>query len=147
MVDRSCDATHINAFPDLYRDLRFIPLGVNEPLVLAPGQIRRYKLCCSSQPRRHRRTRGLVLRRLGCRACCVPESQPRRSSTKWLPRPRRHRRRAWEAFERILKRHGYFTTGLQKIEAAQAVATHIAVDQNRSRSFAHFRDAIAEASA
>ena len=53
----------------------------------------------------------------------------------------------WEAFERILKRHGYFTTGLRKIEAAQAVAAHIAVDENRSRSFAHFRDAIAEAAA
>ena len=53
----------------------------------------------------------------------------------------------WEAFERILKRYGYFTTGLRKIEAAQAIAAHIAVDQNRSRSFAHFRDAIAEAAA
>lgn len=53
----------------------------------------------------------------------------------------------WEAFERILKRSGYFTTGLRKIEAAQAVATHISVDQNRSRSFAHFRNAIAEAAA
>lgn len=53
----------------------------------------------------------------------------------------------WEAFERILKRHGYFTTGLRKIEAAQAIAAHITVDQNRSRSFAHFRDAIAEAAA
>ena len=53
----------------------------------------------------------------------------------------------WEAFERILKRSGYFTTGLRKIEAAQAVAPHIAVDQNRSRSFAHFRAAIAEAAA
>ena len=53
----------------------------------------------------------------------------------------------WEAFERILKRHGYFTTGLRKIEAAQTIAAHIAVDQNRSRSFAHFRDAIAEAAA
>ena len=53
----------------------------------------------------------------------------------------------WEAFERILKRHGYFTTGLRKIEAAQTIAAHIAVDQNRSRSFARFRDAIAEAAA
>lgn len=53
----------------------------------------------------------------------------------------------WEAFERILKRYGYFTTGLRKIEAAHAVAAHIAVDQNRSQSFARFRDAIAEAAA
>ncbi len=53
----------------------------------------------------------------------------------------------WEAFERVLRRYGYFTTGLQKIEAAQAVAAHISVDRNRSRSFAHFREAIAEAAA
>ena len=33
---------HTKAFPDLDRDLRFIPLGVEEPLVLTPGQIRRY---------------------------------------------------------------------------------------------------------
>ena len=31
-----------NAFPDLDRDLRFIPLGVDEPRVLTYGQIRRY---------------------------------------------------------------------------------------------------------
>ncbi|MDE0669959.1 MAG: DUF4276 family protein [bacterium] len=53
----------------------------------------------------------------------------------------------WEAFERILKRSGYFTTGLRKIEAAQAVAAHISVDRNRSRSFAHFWNAISEAAA
>ena len=33
---------HTNAFPELDRDLRFIPLGVDEPRVLTPGQIRRY---------------------------------------------------------------------------------------------------------
>ena len=31
-----------DAFPELDRDLRFIPLGVDEPLVLTPEQIRRY---------------------------------------------------------------------------------------------------------
>ena len=31
-----------NAFPDLDRDLRFIPLGVEEPQTLTPGQVRRY---------------------------------------------------------------------------------------------------------
>ena len=30
-----------NAFPDLDRDLRFIPLGVSDPRVLTPAQIRR----------------------------------------------------------------------------------------------------------
>ena len=31
-----------NAFPDLDRDLRFIPLGVSEPQTLTPTQVRRY---------------------------------------------------------------------------------------------------------
>ena len=31
-----------NAFPDLDRDLRFIPLGVEEPRILTPAQVRRY---------------------------------------------------------------------------------------------------------
>ena len=30
-----------NAFPDLDRDLRFIPLGIDNPRILTPGQIRR----------------------------------------------------------------------------------------------------------
>ena len=33
---------YTNAFPDLDRDLRFIPLGVEEPRGLTPTQIRRY---------------------------------------------------------------------------------------------------------
>ena len=33
---------HTNAFPELDRDLRFIPLGVDEPRVLTGEQIRRY---------------------------------------------------------------------------------------------------------
>ena len=33
---------HTNAFPNLDRDLRFIPLGVGNPQVLTPEQIRRY---------------------------------------------------------------------------------------------------------
>ena len=35
-------ARHTNAFPELQRDLRFIPLGVDDPQVLTPEQIRRY---------------------------------------------------------------------------------------------------------
>ena len=53
----------------------------------------------------------------------------------------------WEAFERILKRHGYFKTGLRKREAARAVAAHIDPVRNRSRSFVTFRDAIAATAA
>lgn len=51
----------------------------------------------------------------------------------------------WEAFERIMKRHGYFKTGLRKIEAAKSVAAHIDPDRNGSRSFVNFRNAIEEA--
>ena len=48
----------------------------------------------------------------------------------------------WEAFERILKRRGYFSSGLRKIDAAREIAAHVCPDRNRSRSFAAFRDAI-----
>ena len=53
----------------------------------------------------------------------------------------------WEAFERILKRRGYFTTGLRKTEAARAIAAHIDPARNRSRSFKLFAETIAEATA
>ena len=53
----------------------------------------------------------------------------------------------WEAFERILRRHGYFPTGLSKIEAARAIAPHIEPARNRSHSFGLFRNALAEATA
>ena len=49
----------------------------------------------------------------------------------------------WEAFERILKRHGYFTTGLRKVEAARMVGAHVDPERNRSRSFAVFLDVVA----
>ena len=48
----------------------------------------------------------------------------------------------WEAFERILKRRGYFTAGLRKMEAARAIAAHIEPSRNRSRSFTNFWQAI-----
>ena len=51
----------------------------------------------------------------------------------------------WEAFGRILQRHGYFMTGLRKIEAARAVAGHVDPWNSRSPSFRRFRDAIVEA--
>ena len=51
----------------------------------------------------------------------------------------------WEAFERILQRAGYFKAGLAKIEAARAVGARLDPLRNRSRSFAAFRDALAEA--
>ncbi|MBS3821718.1 MAG: DUF4276 family protein [Planctomycetes bacterium] len=50
----------------------------------------------------------------------------------------------WEAFERVLKRAGYFQTGLRKIEAARAVAEHWQPQTNRSKSFCVFRDVLME---
>ena len=49
------------------------------------------------------------------------------------------------AFERILRRHGYFKGGLRKIEAARTVGRLIDAQGNRSTSFCRFRDAILEA--
>jgi hypothetical protein len=51
----------------------------------------------------------------------------------------------WEAFERILQRHGYYKAGLLKIEAARTIGAFVDAARTRSRSFAMFRDAIAEA--
>ncbi len=51
----------------------------------------------------------------------------------------------WEAFERVMKRYGYFTTGLRKVEAAESIAAHIDPDRNTSRSFDAFRSALVEA--
>lgn len=51
----------------------------------------------------------------------------------------------WEAFERVLRRHGYFRGGLGKIEAARALGAVVDPLRNRSTSFACFRDAVLEA--
>ena len=51
----------------------------------------------------------------------------------------------WEAFERVLQRHGHFRQGLAKVQAATDIGQHIDPARNRSHSFAVFRDAIAEA--
>ena len=51
----------------------------------------------------------------------------------------------WEAFHRVLKRGGYFKTGLRKVEAARAVGARVNPRLNRSRSFVNFYKAIVEA--
>lgn len=51
----------------------------------------------------------------------------------------------WETFERVLQRHGYFKTGLPKTEAARTLGGLLDPERSRSRSFAAFRDAIADA--
>ena len=51
----------------------------------------------------------------------------------------------WEAFERVMQRHGYFKAGLAKIEAARSIATRIVPERNRSASFRAFHAALMEA--
>ena len=50
----------------------------------------------------------------------------------------------WEAFERVLKRAGYFRTGLRKIEVARSVSEHMVPMDNRSHSFQQLRKALME---
>lgn len=51
----------------------------------------------------------------------------------------------WEAMERVLKRAGYFSTGLRKLELARAVVMHMELERNGSRSFQAFTGAVAAA--
>ncbi len=51
----------------------------------------------------------------------------------------------WEAFERVMQRHGYFKGGLPKIEVARSIAEHIGPERNRSASFRFFHAALLEA--
>ena len=51
----------------------------------------------------------------------------------------------WEAFERVMQKHGHFKQGLAKAEAAAAIGKQFDPTTNGSRSFAVFRDAVAEA--
>ncbi len=41
----------------------------------------------------------------------------------------------WEALERVLRRAGYYTAGMPKVEVASRIATHMDPARNRSRSF------------
>ena len=72
----------------------------------------------------------------------VPASISRKA---WLRDPDAIRGGTWEAFERTLKRAGYFTSGLRKLECAKSVARYMQPERNISRSFQAFREAIAAA--
>lgn len=50
----------------------------------------------------------------------------------------------WEAFERTLKRAGYFRGGLRKIEAARTIAPYMDPDRNTFRSFQVLRNVLRE---
>ena len=49
----------------------------------------------------------------------------------------------WEALERVLKRAGYFKTGIRKIEVARSVASHMNPSRNTSPSFRTLRETLA----
>ncbi len=51
----------------------------------------------------------------------------------------------WEAFERVLQRHGYFKERLAKIEAARAIGRHVDAARNCSPSFQALRVVLMEA--
>lgn len=51
----------------------------------------------------------------------------------------------WETLERVLKRAGYFNTGLRKLECARAVAKHMEPSRNTSKSFQAFINAVSTA--
>lgn len=51
----------------------------------------------------------------------------------------------WEGFERVMQGHGYFKTGLAKIEAARSMAAQMVPERNRSASFRAFHAALMEA--
>lgn len=74
----------------------------------------------------------------------VPTTVPQRAGFR---DPDAIRGGTWEAFQRILQRHGYFTTGLRKTEAARTIGARMSRQRSRSRSFAVFVDAILEAAA
>jgi hypothetical protein len=52
----------------------------------------------------------------------------------------------WEALERVLKRAGYHSGGLEKFRAAREIAPHMKPSINRSRSFQVFHTSLLEIS-
>ena len=87
----------------------------------------------------------MVLRRLGCSARRLSESIGQHTRMARFRDPDAVKGGTWEAFERILQRHGHFRTGLRKVEAARMISARLDPDRNRSRSFAAFRDVVVEA--
>ena len=50
----------------------------------------------------------------------------------------------WEAFERVLQKHGYFKGGLRKIEVARELGARLDPARSRSPSFLTFCSVIRE---
>ena len=53
----------------------------------------------------------------------------------------------WEAMERVLRKAGYFNSGLRKLDLARSVAAHMDIHRNRSRSIQAFATAVVSAMA
>jgi hypothetical protein len=51
----------------------------------------------------------------------------------------------WETLEHVLKKSGYFKSGLRKMECARTVAQHMDPARNSSKSFQAFSDAVSAA--
>ena len=50
----------------------------------------------------------------------------------------------WEALERVLKKSGYYPTGMSKVETARNISKYMDPHRNHSKSFQVFRDALRE---
>lgn len=50
----------------------------------------------------------------------------------------------WEAFERVMRPHGYFEGGLRKLEIARMIGAEMDPGRNRSRSFQVFREVLVD---
>ena len=50
----------------------------------------------------------------------------------------------WEAFERVMQKHGYFKGGLAKLEAARAIGAYMEPSRSQSKSFQVFWSALSE---
>lgn len=53
----------------------------------------------------------------------------------------------WEAMERVLRKAGYFNSGLRKLDLARSDAAHMDIHRNRSRSIQAFATAVVSAMA
>jgi hypothetical protein len=71
----------------------------------------------------------------------VPENIPRRAKYR---QPDNIKGGTREAFERVLRKAGYFKGGMLRVEAARSIAQHWDPCRNTSRSFQVFRDALRE---
>ncbi|MBI3448656.1 MAG: DUF4276 family protein [Acidobacteria bacterium] len=76
-----------------------------------------------------------------------PRVSPRIPTRKGFRNPDAIAGGTWEAFERILQRHGYFRTGLRKVEAAATLGAQLVPSRSRSTSFLRFNQALSEATA